>query len=191
MRGGSLGTPGQAKNNFWKIFSTIAVCLRLMQRRLCCLVMPNKENLQIGMRPATADDLDFLVGVFLSAGREMITASRGSWDATSERVQFEEQLDLSSTRVIRSGTIDVGFIMLVTKAEDVELHTICVLPEHQGLGIGSRITNEVVQSAAESGRGVVLSVLKENKRARALYERLGFVVAGESKHHDHMRFNKP
>ena len=152
--------------------------------------MPNKENLQIGMRPATADDLDFLVGVFLSAGREIITASRG-WDAAHERAQFEERLDLSSTRIIQSGDLDVGFIMLVTKAEDVELHTISVLPEHQGLGIGSRITNEVVQSAAESGRGVVLSVLKENKRARALYERLGFVVAGESKHHHHMRFSKP
>ena len=148
------------------------------------------ENLPIGMRPATVDDLDFLVDVFLSAGREIITVSRG-WDAAHERAQFEEHLDLSSTRIIQSGDLDVGFVMVVLKDEDVELHTICVLPEYQGLGIGSQVTNEVVQLAAESGRGVVLSVLKENKRARALYERLGFVVAGESKHHRHMRFRKP
>jgi len=153
--------------------------------------MPSTENLPIKMRPATVDDLDFLVNVFLSAGREMITASRGSWDAARERAQFENQLDISCTRVIRTGSVDVGFIMIVTKEEDVELHTICVLPAYQSLGIGSRITNEMVQSAAESGRGVVLSVLKGNKRARALYERLGFVVTGASKHHHHMRFSKP
>ena len=153
--------------------------------------MHDIENQRIGMRPATADDLEFLADVFLSAGREMIMASRGSWDAARELAQFEEQLDISSTRVIQSGSVDVGFIMMVTKAEDVELHTISVLPEYQSLGIGSRITNEVVQSAAESGRGVVLSVLKENKRACALYERLGFVVTGASKHHHHMRFSKP
>ena len=153
--------------------------------------MPSKENLQTGMRPATVDDLDFLVDVFLSAGREMITASRGSWDAERERAQFEEQLDFSSTHIIQCGAVDVGFLMIVAKDEDVALHTICVLPEYQNLGIGSQITNEVIQWAAESGRGVILSVLKENKRARALYERLGFVVTDESKHHHHMRFNKP
>jgi len=153
--------------------------------------MHGVEDQPIGMRPATVDDLEFLVDVFLSAGREMITASRGSWDAARERAQFEQQLDLSSTSVIQNGSVDGGVIMIVTKDEDVELHTICVLPEYQSLRIGSRITNEVVRSAAESGRGVVLSVLKENKRARALYERLGFVVVGVSKHHHHMRFSKP
>ena len=153
--------------------------------------MHSMGNLPIGIRPATADDLEFLVDVFLGAGREMITASRGSWDTVRERAQFEEQLNISSTRVIRYGSVDVGFIMIVAKDEDVELHTICVLPEYQGLGIGSQITNEVIQSAAGSGQGIVLSVLKENKRARALYERLGFVVTGESKHHHQMRFNKP
>ncbi len=153
--------------------------------------MHGVDDQPIGMRPATVDDLEFLLDIFLSAGREMITRSRGSWDAARERAQFENQLDISSTHIIQSGAVDVGFIMVATKDEDVELHTICVLPEYQSRGIGSRITNEVVQSAVERGRGVVLSVLKENKRARALYERLGFAVVGASKHHHHMRFNKP
>ncbi len=60
------------------------------------------------MRPAAVDYLAFLADVFLSAGQEMITASRGSWDAARERAQFEKQLDISSTRIIQNGSVDLG-----------------------------------------------------------------------------------
>jgi len=73
---------------------------------------------------------------------------------------------------------------------DVEIHTLCVAPEYQGQGIGTYITQALVNAAEASGRGVVLSVLKANERARRLYERLGFEVVGESSHHYHMRFRQ-
>jgi hypothetical protein len=38
-------------------------------------------------------------------------------------VKFERQLDLSSTRIIQSRETDVGFVMVVTHGEDVELHS--------------------------------------------------------------------
>jgi hypothetical protein len=50
-------------------------------------------------------------------------ASLGVWDETRERVKFERQLDLSSTRIIQSRETDVGFVMVVTHGEDVELHS--------------------------------------------------------------------
>lgn len=142
-------------------------------------------------RPAESVDLEFLVNAFMRAGREMITASRGFWGETRERQQFERQLHLSCTRIIQNKDTDVGFVTAVMRGKDVELHTICVLPEYQNRGIGSWVTNEVIRTAIESGRGIVLSVLKGNKNARLFYERLGFAVVGSSEHHHRMRFREP
>jgi len=42
---------------------------------------------------------------------------------------------------------------------EVELHTLCIAPEHQSRGIGSHVTRALVADARSAGRGVTLSVL--------------------------------
>ena len=66
-------------------------------------------------------------------------------------------------------------------------HTRCIAPDYQSRGIGSYMTRWLVSEARASGRGIVLSVLKVNERARRLYERLGFVIVNESLHHHRMQ----
>ena len=141
----------------------------------------------ITTRPAGAADIGWLTDVFLGSLREAITAARGAWDETREGVQFREQLDLTGTQIIQLRGTDIGFVMSRDRGDEVELHTLCIAPEYQSRGIGSYITRRLVSRARTSGRGVVLSVLKANERARKLYERLGFVVVDESIHHHHMR----
>jgi ribosomal protein S18 acetylase RimI-like enzyme len=119
---------------------------------------------------------------------DSISASRGRWDEARERAQFERQLDLQATRVIQANGVDVGFVMCVERDRVLELHTICIAPEHQGRGIGSQVTASVVARAAAAGQDVVLAVLKTNPRAEALYRRLGFAVVGESEHHRRMKY---
>jgi GNAT superfamily N-acetyltransferase len=119
---------------------------------------------------------------------DSITASRGRWDEARERAQFERQLDLHATRVIQADGVDVGFVMCVEREGLLELHTLCIAPEHQGRGLGSQVTASIMARAAVAGQDVVLAVLKTNPRAEALYRRLGFSVVGESEHHRHMRY---
>jgi len=138
-------------------------------------------------RPADAADVDWLTEVFLGSLRQAITAARGAWDEARERVQFREQLDLASTRIIQLRGADIGFLLSPDHGDEVELHTLCITPEYQSRGIGSYITRGLVSDARASGRGVVLSVLKANERARKLYERLGFAIVNESVHHHRMR----
>jgi ribosomal protein S18 acetylase RimI-like enzyme len=104
--------------------------------------------------------------------------------------QFREQLDLSCTWIIEFRDTDVGFSMCPDRDGDVELHTLCVAPEYQCRGIGTHVTQTLVNAACARGRGVVLSVLKANERARRLYERLGFDIVSESSHHYRMRFGQ-
>jgi ribosomal-protein-alanine N-acetyltransferase len=77
--------------------------------------------------------------------------------------------------------------MAVESGQDVELHTLCIAPEHQGQAIGTTVTRQILSDARDQRRGVLLSVLKSNAAARSLYERLGFVVIEETTHHYRMR----
>ncbi|WP_040508682.1 ribosomal protein S18-alanine N-acetyltransferase [Gluconobacter morbifer] len=67
----------------------------------------------------------------------------------------------------------VGFVLCRTIADETEILTIAVDPARQGRGTGTLL----VKSVLEKSR-VFLEVSECNKKARALYERCGFVKAG-------------
>jgi ribosomal protein S18 acetylase RimI-like enzyme len=136
---------------------------------------------------ATDDDLPFLANVFLRSMRVPITSARGFWDEAKERTQFHEQLQLPHTQVIEHNGMSVGFLMTLELGKDIELHTLCIAPEHQGRGLGTAVTRQLIDDAHARRCGVVLSVLKANTAARSFYERLGFAVTEESVHHYRMR----
>jgi ribosomal protein S18 acetylase RimI-like enzyme len=139
------------------------------------------------IRHATGDDVAFMTDVFLRAMRVHITAARGYWDEVKERTQFREQLQLQHTRIIEHEGVHVGFFMAVEREQDTELHTLCITPEHQGRGLGTTVTRQLIDDARVRKRSVVLSVLKANMAARSFYERLGFVLTDESTYHYRMR----
>ena len=141
----------------------------------------------LNTRPATDIDVPFLEDVFLRAMRVHIEATRGFWHEPKEREQFREQLQLHHTRIVEHGGIPIGFFMTLEREGHVELHTLCIAPEQQGRGIGTAAILEIVSDARDQGREVVLSVLKSNRAARSLYERLGFVVTGETVDHYQLR----
>jgi ribosomal protein S18 acetylase RimI-like enzyme len=133
-------------------------------------------------------DVPFLTHCFLRSMEASITACRGHWDESHEGAQFQSQLDLQSTRVIQENGVDVGFLMVVRQPSAFELHTLCIAPERQGHGVGSHVTREVITQGVRAGCDVILSVLKVNGRAEALYRRLGFVAMGNTEHHRRMKY---
>ena len=50
----------------------------------------------------------------------------------------------------------------------IEIH-----PDHQGGGIGTRLISALIDEAGRKGQDLVLDVLTVNRRAQALYQRLG------------------
>lgn len=138
-------------------------------------------------RQATNDDLAFLADVFLRSMRVPITSTRGFWDEAKERKHFYEQLQVPHTQIIEHNGMSVGFVMTLESDQDIELHTLCIVPEHQGHGLGTAVTRRVLDEARARSCAVVLSVLKVNTATRSLYERLGFTVTEESTQHYRMR----
>jgi ribosomal protein S18 acetylase RimI-like enzyme len=59
------------------------------------------------------------------------------------------------------------------------LREVFLVPAEQGQGIGSKLVLQEIAGARRLGKPLRLRVLRQN-RARALYERLGFSVCGET-----------
>jgi ribosomal protein S18 acetylase RimI-like enzyme len=143
--------------------------------------------MQIEMRQAAVADIKFLWDVFRVSMKDYITRTRGEWDEQREEAQFRNQLDLLTTQVVHANDLAVGFIMASIKDGVRWIHTICIVPEHQHKGIGTEVLGRVIAQAREQKISLYLGVLKVNPALR-LYERLGFGVIEETKHHFKMRF---
>ncbi|MEM9789181.1 MAG: GNAT family N-acetyltransferase [Planctomycetota bacterium] len=79
-------------------------------------------------------------------------------------------------------------IQVLEDAESIDLREIQVHPDHQGKQLGQTLIRDAIQRATASGKPLVLSTGLKNLRAKALYERLGFTVTGQSATHFHICF---
>lgn len=142
---------------------------------------------QVTLRAATADDREFLIGVYGSTRDEEL--SQVAWaDGQREafvRMQFDAQDAQYRTHnphgsfdVIEVGGRPAGRLYVDRRTDDVRIVDIALIPEFRGAGIGGRMIARLMDEAAASGRTLSIHVEIHN-RAAALYERLGFVPVSE------------
>jgi ribosomal protein S18 acetylase RimI-like enzyme len=129
-------------------------------------------HLLFAIRPATAADLPQLE--WFGHQRHL----RPHIDEVLERRERgEAELLVAVANGFPVGRIGIDFTRRVGKAV---LWSFAVIPNLQGLGIGTALIRTA--EATSSGRGVTtveIDVGKDNPRAQALYERLGYTVVGE------------
>jgi ribosomal protein S18 acetylase RimI-like enzyme len=130
-------------------------------------------------RQANGDDRDFCWRLHRQAMRAYVDATWG-WDETEQRRRFDESFDPALVRIIVVDGNPVGALKLDTGGVPIRLVSIAIRPQYQRRGYGTAVISHVLQEAA--GAPVWLQVLKVNP-ARALYERLGFVVTVETTTH--------
>jgi ribosomal protein S18 acetylase RimI-like enzyme len=139
------------------------------------------------VRPATEQDVAFLTEVVIVATRAQGRLPDdfdedefriGFADWTLEQVRGE--VAGSETSVIEIEGERAGRLRVVRAPDHVELAGIQLLPAHQGHGIGTHLVEQVLVEARDADVPARISVEKDNPRARALYERLGFAAVGET-----------
>jgi ribosomal protein S18 acetylase RimI-like enzyme len=143
----------------------------------------------ITLRPASRDDYDFLWALLVDTLRPYVEATWG-WDEGYQRTRFRDHFDPARREIVLADGAAVGVISVERREDSIFLSTIGITSAYQGRGIGTRLIQDLLEEAGARGVPVELQVLKVNP-ARALYERLGFGVAGESETHWQMRWAPP
>lgn len=146
--------------------------------------------LSVHLRRATAHDIAFLTDVVLVATRAQGRHPRGFDEAgfrtglvalTAEQVAADAPAEPrhSTTYVVEIHGERAGRLRVVRTPDFVEIAGIQLLPAHQGQGIGTHLIEQLVVEAHQAGLPARATVQHDNPRARAFYERLGFVAIGE------------
>lgn len=135
--------------------------------------------LPLTRRPAATADLPFLLALRQRTMDVHLTASGVSTDLDTHRERLMYRFDCAE--IVLADNQAVGLIKVARDAIPWEIIQIQVVPEFQGRGVGAQLLRELITQATCAKADLALSVLKANP-ARALYERLGFVVVGEDSH---------
>ena len=142
----------------------------------------------ITLRACVPADLEFLLHVY-AATRSDETSLPTQWTHAQKdaflRFQFHAQDTHYRTRypharyhvIVRDGE-DIGRLYVEHGTDEVRIVDIALLPAHRNQGIGRALVQAVLDEAERGGKVVSLHV-ELHSAAKALYQKMGFTVAGE------------
>jgi ribosomal protein S18 acetylase RimI-like enzyme len=128
-------------------------------------------------RPATPHDIPFLLDLRQRTMNGHLVASGAQVDDAHHVARLMHRFECAEL-LLRDGA-PVGLLKVSRDALEWVVIQIQLVPACQGGGIGAALLAEVIEQATQAGADLTLSVLKANP-ARALYERLGFVIEREN-----------
>ena len=141
---------------------------------------------ELSFRKAHISDSEFVFTVKKAAFREYVEQVWG-WDDNYQRELHNRRFAAQDVCIIQFRGTDVGFLSTSSTPDTLKVNQLFILPEYQGKGIGSACMMRIVDDARLEGKSVALQVLKVNTRGIAFYQRLGFLIIGESSTHLQMK----
>lgn len=141
----------------------------------------------VGLRPATAADEPFLLGVYASTRAAELAAV--PWSDADKAAFVAQQFAAQSAHyarhytglsrhVIRVGGADAGRLLVARWEREIRIVDIALLPEYRGGGAGTALLRGLIDEATAAGKPLTIHVERANP-ALGLYVRLGFTPVGD------------
>ncbi|MDA3790065.1 MAG: GNAT family N-acetyltransferase [Desulfobacula sp.] len=131
--------------------------------------------MEFNLRNATNDDIEFIFQVRVQTMKKDFDNTFG-WQEDEQRNRAADEIH--HTQIIIMDQKDIGVIKLIPRIDELHLHQMQILPEHQGKGIGTELIRKALERAVKQDIQVTLLVLK-GAAANRMYDRLGFFVTDE------------
>jgi ribosomal protein S18 acetylase RimI-like enzyme len=138
------------------------------------------------LRPATNDDFDFLYKLHEATLRVHVEAIWG-WNEAVQHKMLHESLGRDPRDIVIVDGSDCGVVGIAPRPGELFMHMIALHPRVQRRGIGASLVRDFIARAEAARLPAALRVFKINVGARRLYQRLGFVIVGETETHYDMR----
>jgi ribosomal protein S18 acetylase RimI-like enzyme len=139
------------------------------------------------LSPCSEHDKAWAYALKSEAYREVVERQFGPWDEDLQRRLFDERWDPAISQLVIIDGERAGLLALEDRGGQLWLDEIQIAQPWRGRGIGTTILVDVIRAAQAAGKAIGLQVLTENRRAMALYRRLGFEAVGETATHVVMR----
>ena len=134
------------------------------------------------LRPARAEDRDFLLRVYASTREEELRLVDWSDEQKAAFVQqqfesqdayYREHYDPATFDVIEVDGEPIGRLYVARWEDEIRIMDIALVPEYRGRGTGTVLLRDLLDEGARTGKRVSIHVERNNPALR-LYERLGF-----------------
>ena len=139
-------------------------------------------------RCAVPDDEAFLFELYTSVRKEEMAAWGWDWaqeqmflklQFTAQRRHYDIAFPNADHRIILSDNLPIGRILVFGTQREIRLVDIALLPEYRGSGIGASLVRGLFEEAKAANKPVTLHVAKLSRAVR-LYQRLGFLIIGDT-----------
>jgi len=135
--------------------------------------------------PINEKDYDFIYNLKKNAYMKYVDEIWG-WNEENQKEYFKKFIDTykNNIYIIQINGIDIGFYNdEILKNGDYEVGNICIIPEYQGKGIGTKILKDILE--INKDKNIHIQYFKQNPVGN-LYARLGFIPNGETDYHYQM-----
>lgn len=142
---------------------------------------------RVTLRPITDEDMPFLLRLYATTREDELT--QVPWTAEQKAAFVHQQFhaqhahwqanytDTSWDLVLVDGQ-PAGRLYVARWPDDIRIVDIALMPEYRGAGLGTQLIQPLLAEGDATGRKVSIHVEIYNP-ARRLYERMGFVQAGD------------
>ena len=135
------------------------------------------------IRFATSDDHDLIYALKTESVRPYVENIWG-WDENYQKKDFDSDFShIKQFNVIEVEGSFAGFVQYYFEYPYFEVVEIHLLPEYRCKGIGSDILRYLQKVCIAQDRKIRIGCFKENHRAKALYQKLGFMQTEETDTH--------
>ena len=135
------------------------------------------------IRFAAPDDHDVIYALKAASVRPYVEKIWG-WDEDYQKNDFDDDFShIDQFHVIEINRSFAGFVQYYFEHPYFEVVEIHLLPEHRGKGIGFDILRYLQKICIAQDSKIHIGCFKENRRAKQLYQRMGFVQAEETDTH--------
>ena len=139
-------------------------------------------------RPATIEDSSLIYEITKVSMREYVEKTFGPWEEEFQRKIIGESFDPSTHQIVLYKGKEVGLLAVAEAEDHLQLEKIYLIPEYRSKGLGSAIVESIKRQATDVNKSVKLRILESNRKAKALYERLGFIVVNSTEQRFFMEF---
>jgi ribosomal protein S18 acetylase RimI-like enzyme len=140
-------------------------------------VAPSRGMLGFEFRAVRPTDFVYCWTVYSEAIRPLATAL-GQWNEKAHQRAIEQAIAEPDASILVVERSDAGWLTVNETRFEVHLTHLYIEADRRRHGLGTRFLNWMVERAQHKHKTLTLEVLSNNKDARRLYERVGFVNQG-------------